>query len=487
LYLWQVHFGEIFDVSISMKKLLLVLTLSISFLSTAQQLTLRKGVVMDRIAVNDTIPEDFALFLPSKFEASKVWPVIFIYDMQGRGDKVLRMFLEAAEKNSYILAASNNINDSLSLTQNVLISKRMFNTVFSMFKIHKKRIYTAGFDRGARVASLMPTFINQINGVISCGSTIGNKEVLSSKNPFHFIGVVGNRDFNYPEMVKMEKLFNLMKFPNQTLVFDGDHQWPSLQMLSHAMEILDLEAMAKNIIPKDSVFIFETYQRNLNYANRLISEHKPVEAYHKLDEIMDVYKPLIKVDSLKDSQKALRRSPSYKSQNRNRKSIMLKESFIKDEYDYSLEEDIYTYNYNNLGWWNYQMDVLKKYKESTNRMQKQMGARLEGYLNALIADNIDIINLNSPLDEEALNFLWMLKTITSPDDFSYYLKVISLNAKVEDYGTALYYLEELLKKGYSNVDELYALENTALFRITPEFNKLVAKYLKKARYEIIQE
>ncbi len=470
-----------------MKKLLLVLTFSISFLSTAQQLTLKKGVIMERIAINDTIPEDFALFLPSKFEVSKAWPVIFVYDMQGRGDKVLRMFIGAAEKNDYILAASNNVNDSLSLTQNVLISKRMFNAVFSMFKIHKERIYTAGFDGGARVASIMPTFMNQINGVISCGSTIGNKEVLSSKNPFHFIGVVGDKDFNYPEMVKMEKLFDLMKFPNQTLVFDGGHKWPSQQLLSHAIEILDLEAMAKNVIPKDSVFILDTYKRNLNNANSLISENKPLEAYHKLGEIMQVYKPLIKVDSLKDSQKALRRSPSYKSQKRNRNSILLKESFIKDEYDYSLEEDIYTYNYNNLGWWNYQMDVLKKYKESPNIMQQQMGARLEGYLNALIADNIDLIKLNSPLDEEALNFLWMLKTITSPDDFSYYLKVISLNAKVEDYGTALYYLEELLKRGYSDVDEIYALENTALFRITPEFNALIAKYLKKARYEIIEE
>jgi hypothetical protein len=31
------------------------------------------------------------------------------------------------------------------------------------------------------------------------------------------------------------------------------------------------------------------------------------------------------------------------------------------------------------------------------------------------------------------------------------------------------------------------LDNTALFRITPEFNALVDKYLKKARYDIIEE
>ncbi len=470
-----------------MKKLLLVLILSISFLSTAQQLTLRKGAIMESIAVNDTVPEDFALFLPSKFDASKRWPVIFVYDMQGRGERVLHMLSGAAERNNYILAASNKVNDSLSLTQNVLISKRMFNTVFELFKIQKDRVYTAGFDGGARIASVMPTFMNQITGVISCGSTVGNKEILSNKNPFHFVGVVGVEDFNYPEMVKMEKLFDLMKFSNQTLVFDGGHKWPSQELLSRAIELFDLSAMAKKVIPMDTSFVKKSYDRRLLEVNELISNNRAVQAYNELGEVMEVYRDFMNVDSLKASRKILKRGTTYKTQKRSLNTWLFKESLIKDDYDYYLEEDILTYNYNNLGWWNYQMGELKKHKNSKNNFQSQMGVRLEGYLNALIADNIDIIALDTPIDEEALNFLWMLKTITSPDDFSNYLKVISWNAKIEDYGTALYYLEELLKKGYTNTDELYALENTALFRITPAFNALVAKYLKKARYEIIEE
>ncbi|EAQ99951.1 hypothetical protein [Maribacter sp. HTCC2170] len=470
-----------------MKKILLVLTLSVSFLSSAQQLTLKKGMIMDRIAVNDTISEDFALFLPTKFDTAKVWPVIFVFDMQGRGKKVLSMLSGAAEKNNYIIAASNKVNDTLSITQNVLITKRMFDAVFSMFRIHKERIYTAGFDGGARMASAMPIFLNNIKGVISCGASVGNRDLLSSKKRFHFIGIVGNEDFNYPEIRKQESLFNLMKFPNETLVFDGGHKWPSQQLLSRAIEIFDLEAMSKNIIPRDSVFIKDTYLRDLNNTNNLISENRFLIAHQKLEDILKIYRPLLKVDSLKNSLKTIRRSQAFKSQKRNQNSVLFKESFVKSEYDYALEEDVFTYNYNNLGWWNYQMGVLKKFKESDNISQRQMGVRLEGYLNALIADSIDIINENSPIDEEGLNYLWMLKTITTPDDFSYYLKVISLNAKVEDYGTSLYYLEELLKLGYSNSDELYSLENTALFRITPEFNKLVEKYLKKARYEIIEE
>ena len=58
---------------------------------------------------------------------------------------------------------------------------------------------------------------------------------------------------------------------------------------------------------------------------------------------------------------------------------------------------------------------------------------------------------------------------------------------MEDYGTALFYLEELLKTRYTNKEELYSLENTSLFKIMPEFNEVVEKYLKGARYDVIEQ
>jgi len=76
-----------------------------------------------------------------------------------------------------------------------------------------------------------------------------------------------------------------------------------------------------------------------------------------------------------------------------------------------------------------------------------MGRRLKSYVNALIDDNIDIVNSSNPIDEEALLILWMVRTITDAKSHNSYLKIISQSSKVEDYGTALFYLEELLKSG----------------------------------------
>ncbi|WP_299531433.1 alpha/beta hydrolase [Ulvibacterium sp.] len=470
-----------------MKRFLLFLSLVMAFGSHAQQLALKKGAITDGIKVHDTIADTFALYLPANFDASKKWPVIFVYDMEGRGKQALSMFASAAEEEDYILAASNNIRDSLSIAQNIMISTRMFKKVSSMFPLHKKRVYTAGFSNGARFASLVPTFVKNVQGVISCGATVANTEVLSSKRPFQFIGIVGNSDFNYPEMLALEKTLNKLRFPNQLLVFEGEHQWPNHEYLSMAMEFLTLASMAKGDIPNNSAFIKEVYEKGLVAVNNWVTSQKPLIANGLLDEIIDVFRPHLNIDSLINNKKILKRSKLFKVQNRDQNAIFFKEILIKEDYTYYLEEDVLTYNYNNLGWWNYQMDELKKLDKSAKVFERQMGKRLRGYVNALIEDNIDIIRAESNVDQEALIFLWMLKTITDPYDFSYYLKIISESSKMEDYGTALFYLEELLKKGYQNKKELYNLQNTALLRITPQFNDIVEKYLKEARYDIIDE
>lgn len=453
---------------------------------TAQELRLKKGIIINTVAVNDSISETFALYLPTNFEVSKKWPVIFVFDLEGHGKQALSMFRTAAEEEGYILAASNNVHDSLSISKNVLISIRMMSSLYSILPIQKSRTYTAGFSGGARLASLMPTFVRSINGVISCGSPIANIAVLDGKRPFHFIGIVANEDYNYTEMLSSQKALNKLRFPNYLVFFDGTHEWPTKEDLSKAMQILTLSSMAKGDVPKDTTFIKTTYQNYFDNANAMVFKN-PLFAYKIMQEMDAIYRPLKNIDSLKERSNQLRKSKEYRSNNRNQNAVFFKEALIKEDYVYYLEEDILTYNYNNLGWWKYQMDELAKYNKSANRYEKQMGKRLNAYVNDLIADNVDVIKADTVVDEEALNFLWMLSTVTSPENYDPYLKVISYNAKVGDFGTALFYVEELLKNGYTDKAELYALENTALFRITPEFNKTVSKYLKDARYDIIEE
>jgi len=203
-----------------------------------------------------------------------------------------------------------------------------------------------------------------------------------------------------------------------------------------------------------------------------------------MTEMTSIYGAFKNMDSLRSVQRDLRRNKDYKTLKRAENSAFLKESLLKEDYQYYMEEDVYTYNFNNLGWWNHQMGEIAKFISSSKPFERQMGHRLKGYVNALAKDNIALIASEEVVDEDALAFLYMLKTILEPDNFEFYFKIISLSAKNDDFGTSLFYLEELLKKGFKDRDKLYSLENTALFRITPEFNELISKYLDDARYDI---
>lgn len=470
-----------------MKKIIVFALLLITSSNFSQEVRLLKGAITEGLVVNDSLNETYSIFLPTTFELSRAWPILYVLDMKGTGKQSMAMLANAAEKEGYVLATSHNLNDSLSIAQNVLITNRMFNAVINTIPIAKNRSYTTGFDTGARFASILPTFIKEIVGVISIGESVGNVEILNSKQTFLFTGIVNRSDYNFITLQEVRSILDRLKFPNRLLVYDGDKNIPDDKTLASAMRILSLHSMAKGDIARSDSLIADAYDQFLASANAFLTNEKPILSDYLLSDIMRIFNPLIDTDSIKKNQKVLRRSSVFKKAKRMQDKYFLQESFIKEDYSYFLEEDILTYNYANLGWWNFQMESLDKLDKSTALYEQQMASRLRGYINALIADNIDFVAANKVVDLEALNLLYMLKTITAPKEYAAYLKVISNSSKVEDYGTALFYLEELLKNGYTNKNELYNLADTALLRITPEFNFLVDKYLKDARYEPIKE
>ena len=464
-----------------------LLLIAFTFLATAygQQISLKKGVITDSLQVTEK--ESYAIFVPSDFEVEKNWPVLFVTDMEGRGKRVISMFKEAAENQGYVLIGSNNLHDSTSIANNILKVSRLLENVNKLIPVDRQRIYAAGFSSGARFASLLPSFIKDVKGVVSIGAPIPNYELLTSRNAFHFIGIVGNQDYNYPDMVAERSTLKRLKFPNQLWVFEGGSQWPPKSYIEKSLKAITLNAMAKGNLAKDTGYIERNYKLELEQIDEFQNNNDLFDAYNHMSEVISLYQVHRSVDSLLVRRKDMRKDKSYREVRRDENAAIFKESLMRDEYQYNLLEDISTLNYNNLGWWNYQVSELNKYSEKEKVQERNMGLRLLSYLNALIEDNIDIEMAENPVNDEVVSYLWMMKTITEPDNFEYYLKIISDSAKYEDFGTSLFYLEELLKQGYKDKARLYELEHTALLRITPEFNNLIEEYLNDPRYEIIEE
>lgn len=449
----------------------------------AQQQTMRKAVITDSISVPGAGNENFALYLPSHFSTENTWPLLFVFDVEGRGRQSISMFRDAAESEGFVLAASNSLSDTLSILQNMEVANRMLQYVFTLIPIQRNSIYTAGFGSGGQMSTLATSFIKEIRGVISLGAAIPNTDILSEKNPFYFVGITGLGDYQYPTILQDREVLEKKRFPNQLLTFEGGHHWPPSEYLIAALRILRASAPGFG----ESEDKDEVYRLQYLGVDSLVQAQKLLRAERRLEDEINLFDKVIDTDSLKDKQRSIRRDKVYKAQKRNEQNFLFKETLLREDYTYYLEEDIQTYNFNNLGWWNYQMELIDKHEDSALPAEHFMGMRLKGYLNALVDDYVDIVSGAQVVDEDALSFLWMLKTITEPAAYENYLNIISLSSRHEDYGTALFYLEELLKNGYKDKAQLYLLKDTALLRITPEFNALIEKYLKDARYELIEE
>ena len=472
-----------------MKRIYLSLASALLFVSfyqlSAQGLSLRKGIIIDSLKVQDSIQDSFSLFLPQTFQLKDKWPLLMVFDMKGQGKKEMAKFVKVANRYNYILAASNEIYDTVSLTENMLKTKRLVEHLARLLPINQSRIYTAGIEEGGRFANLVPIFLKDVAGTISVNAAIANTDLLNAKNSFHFIGVVDKSNFNYPTLLKDEKLLNGFKFPNSILLNGSTSMEDFTSGVAQAIRYFELQDMLKGNVTKDSILIEKFYAEDLGRINILQSKRMYLKANRAMAETLNSFRAFKDMDSLRERKKNLKRLKGFRAQKREEEAALFKETLLQEDFVYYLEEDVLTYNFNNLGWWSYQKEQIDKYKSSSIAAERQMGQRLDGYINALIKDNIDLVKNQNTVDEEALVFLYMLKTVTEPNNFDYYLKVASIASKNEDFGTALFYLEEVLKNGFKSKETLYNIPHTALLRITPEFNSLIKKYFDNARYKII--
>jgi hypothetical protein len=458
---------------------LLVLTFS---LAQENKTTLVKGKVIESLVINDSLNESVSLYLPTSFEMNKSWPLLLVTDLKEDAVGTVKRFSVAAEKNKYILVAPNSLSDTASISNNILKVKNALDFVFTILPIDRKRFYAGGIGYGGRFASLVPVFIKDVDGVLSINGTLANMDLLSVESKFHFIGLTTRENYSYTQMLVDEKILNARKFPNNLIVYDGSEGALEVQEVVRALTYFDMALMKKEEAYKDSLLINHQFQADLNQVYKEQKEGNYLLAHRDLLEMEEVYRDLVNTDTAKSLRKELRKDKNYRVLKRMQEGVLFNEGLKKEDFAYYVEEDLQTYNYNNLGWWNYKLSELKKDLSNDNPLKVQSAKRLIGYVNALVDDQVDIIKHGFADDVEALLLAHMLKTITAPENYDSYLKVISISAKNEDFGTAIYYLEELLKNGYKDKGGLYQLENTALLRITPEFNALLEQYLGDAIY-----
>ncbi|MDT0678147.1 hypothetical protein [Autumnicola musiva] len=449
----------------------------------AQEMRILKGRVTDSIPVQDSLSGTYALYIPQSIDAGEVNPVIFVYDPKGRGALAAGLFRTVAEEQSYIIAASNSRYDEDSLQVNLTKALKLVGSVLRLIPVDTNLMYTAGLNEGAQVASAIPMVYDEVDGALAVGDAVVNPEYLEKGNKFIFSALVSEEDFQKGQLESFADVFENEDFPVELGYYNGDaEEWPDEGLISNAVSGFTLNAIAKGKRPANPELIERMFNSELDFAERLRRTRNYFASYKKLEQLEEKYEEYEKFeDILKNKKRDLRRTRAFRRQRREVRNLEEEEQLHRSDYIYFLENDLATANFENVGWWAYQIDELRRIQEEGSLAEVQMAHRLEGFLQNIIGQRYQVIAVSN-LNIDTKIFTSVLRTVVDKQNPEAYLKIIELAGHDGDYDTALLYLEDLLKTGFDDMEALYNIPGILDLKLSPEYNQLIQKYLGSSKY-----
>ncbi len=452
----------------------------VPFCNAQDSLTLKKGIVIDSLTVPDT-NNSFSIYLPKAFDMHKSWPILFGFDSSVKASHITHLYKEAAEKNGYIIVASNFSEGSKDKEKTDYVISLM-NHVFSLFPIQKNRVYVTAIKKDTKLVSLLPVlYSNDIFGVITIGDSYYYDSSIKIKNSFSHLGIVNINNFRYKDLLSNKNYLKRKDVQADVFVYEGKSELPTSNIFTKALSTFTLHAMGNKRMPKDSIWIQNLFQSDLELVASYLNDGKFLIAHDEVKRIRTKYQQFFDTNFLKEKQKNIKRTKGYRKEKQLHTKYIYRESFLRQTYLFSLEDDVLAKSYENLDWWQYQVSELDTLALSKEKYASATASRIKGYLKHLV-DNFKIAQVPGDKSLEKRMFLNILSTIVDNKDFESYRKIISLSAMDEDYETALFYLEKLLQTGYKDFDRLYTIEGTLALRMTEDYNRVVEKHLGKAKY-----
>lgn len=288
--------------------------------ASSQTPNYEKGGIIDKVICAKDTEFSYALFLPSAYSGDKEWPAIICFDPRAQGNRPVEKLQAAAEASGYIVAGSLDSKNG-PVEPNQKAAKAVWRDLRERFSIDAGRVYAAGFSGGAEAAVLFPYYVEtQAAGVISCGAGLPARFEPGWVKPAAYYGIIGNWDFRYPDMARLEEQFDKAGVTHRIVYYDAWHQWPSPELLREAVEWMDLMAMKSGLKEKDIGFIETGYQKRLKGAADLENSGRALSALHEYESLASDFKGLIDVTKVEEKANALKSSADFQKLQKDRRA-----------------------------------------------------------------------------------------------------------------------------------------------------------------------
>lgn len=270
-----------------------------------ESVTPSPGRLAEKITCAADPTQSYALYLPSNYDPTKKWPVLFCFDPGARGRRPVECFQGGAEKFGYIVVGSNNSRNG-PWPENVKAIQAMIRDAFSRWSVDSRRIYVAGLSGGARVASQLG-LASMACGVIACGGAFPQSQT-PAKVPCLFFGTAGTEDFNYSELRNVDEDLDKLGAPHRIVTFTGGHEWPPVETATEAIEWLELQSMRLGLCEKNFALIAASYRRRLASLSALSIPERWLETKSLLAD----FKDLVDITELVGKEAELAKTPELR-------------------------------------------------------------------------------------------------------------------------------------------------------------------------------
>jgi hypothetical protein len=452
---------------------LLVLLLFCGVATLAQDL--QKGVVIPAIQLENSQEKSYALYLPNSYDVSQTYPVVFVFDDSGKGAAAVQRFTIGASLTESIVVGPNYaLSDSLNVS--LKQSAVLINAIFNAYAVDQNKVILSGEGRGGLIASTSAHLSQDVYGVIAINDVFIDENLLKKSPKARFVILNNDVGENYFKLKAIDNRFSFREKLLGYYEYSSSDTWPDAGYLSAAL--VDL------VMPMaDQAQVESFYASDLAFGELLYRKRKHLEAFTFLTDLKKQYKKQIDLKDQKELLREVRANTTFKVKRIQRNEVSFDEQLLLQDFTYFIQEDIEKAYFDNLGWWNYQMEALDTKIDSTaaNGQERKSALRLKSYVKGKVEENYDLYSQNNASFEQLL-FLNILRTLIQPDNQEAFLNVISLSAKEGDTNAALFYLEELLRTGYSDYESLYTIEGTTAVKITEEWNQVIKAYLGKSKF-----
>lgn len=426
-----------------------------------------KGVIIEKVINLSDPSQSYSLYLPSTYITSKVYPVIYIFDAHGTGNFPVSMYKDLAEKYGYILIGSNNSKNGISWEESKVIANNLFSDSHQRLSVNTDRIYLLGFSGGARVANALCLTNGGISGVICCGAAapaINNKDPRSN---YTFLGICGNKDFNYIEMRKYDMVGLAGKGVKHAFIeFDGKHEWPAMEVMNDAFLWTELNAIRNKKAPANDSLVLAISGSMLKEIHELQKKKQTFEVYNLVRKGINFLDGLTPLTEYYDIYNSLKANAEVDKRLKKEDVIWKKEDELKGYYQRAIQTK-------NKDWWKQDIASLNKKIKTGDPDEALMYQRVLAHLSIIAyMQTTSMLQNNNFVAARMFDDIYIIVDRTNSE--AYYLQA-QLYAIEGNQKEMINSLNEAVKNGFNDIGRLQNDAAYTDFASSDEFKNIIKK------------